>query len=156
MVPQVLLKIDPQTLLRIGPQVLFKIDSTGVTQNFFHKRYLWLVSQTLHILGSTNLLIYLCVCIHACCVMYLCYVCICIAVQTGSTSVTQNWFHKRYSKLVPQTLLKIGSTSVTKNWFHKCYLKYTNKRYSKLTHKRYSKLIPQVLLKIGFTNFTQN
>ena len=38
--------------------------------------------------------------------------------QIGSTSVTQNWFHKHYSKLVLQTLLKIGSTSVTQNWFY--------------------------------------
>ena len=57
-----------------------------------------------------------------------------------STNVTQNWFHKRYSKLVPQTLLKTGSTNITQNWFH----------------KRYSKLVPQTLLKIGSTSATQN
>ena len=60
-------------------------------------------------------------------------------------------FNKRYSKLVPQELLKTGSinvthcsTSVTQNWFHsvtpncfcKCYLK----------------LVPQVLLKTGSTD----
>ena len=31
------------------------------------------------------------------------------------------WFCKRYSKLIPQILLKTSSTSVTQNWFHKCY-----------------------------------
>ena len=52
-------------------------------------------------------------------------------------------FKKRYSKLVPQTLLKTGSTnvthgftSVTQNWFH----------------KRYSKLVLQTLLKTGSTD----
>ena len=70
----------------------------------------------------------------------------------GSMSVTQNWFHECYSKLVPQcysklvsqTLLKVYSTSVTsnrttnftQNWFHECY----------------STLVPQMLLKIGSTS----
>ena len=56
-----------------------------------------------------------------------------------SKSVTQNWFRKDYSKLVPfvlleidpQTLLKIRLTKVTQstltnisqNWFGKCYSK---------------------------------
>ena len=31
------------------------------------------------------------------------------------TKVTQNWFHKCYSKLVSKSLLKITSTSVTLN-----------------------------------------
>ena len=60
-------------------------------------------------------------------------------LKIGSTNVTENWFHKRYSKLVSQTLLRIDSTNVTENWFH----------------KRYSKLVPQTLLKIGFTNVTK-
>ena len=34
--------------------------------------------------------------------------------KIGSTSVIQIWFHKRYSKLVSQKLVKIGFTSSTK------------------------------------------
>ena len=49
-------------------------------------------------------------------------------------------FKKRYSKLVPETLLKIGHTNVTQNWLHKCH----------------SKLVPQTLLKTGYTNISQN
>ena len=45
--------------------------------------------------------------------------CAVIIVQSntydGYVSFNQNWFHKRYSKSVLQTLLKISSTSVTQN-----------------------------------------
>ena len=67
-------------------------------------------------------------------------------IKIGFKNVTQNSFlkcywkysHKRYLKLVSQTLLEISVTSVTQNWFH----------------KRYSKSVPQTLLKICFTNVT--
>ena len=84
-------------------------------------------------------------------------------LKIGSASVSQNWFHKYYSKFIPQVLLEIDPqtllkisftnvtpnrpTNVTQNWFHQCYSKYK--------HKLYSKLVLRVLLKIGFTNIIQ-
>ena len=62
-----------------------------------------------------------------------------LMIKKGYVSVTRNWFHKCYLKLVPQALLKIdpqmllkiGSTNVTQNRsanfiqnrFDKCYSK---------------------------------
>ena len=66
--------------------------------------------------------------------------------QNRPTNAIQNWFHKCYSKLVSQTLLKIGFTNVTQNWFHK--------RYSKFVSQALPKLVSQTLLKIGFTGGT--
>ena len=139
-----------------------RICSTSVTQNWFHKRYskflpqvlLKIDPQTLLMIGSTNVIhisVHMYVYMHVCMyVMYALYVCICVALQIGSTSVTQNWFHNCYSKQIHEISFtnvtqkrstSATSTNVTQNWFHKCY--------SKQIHERYSKLVPQILLKIG-------
>ena len=79
-------------LLKIGFTTLHKIGSISVTQNRFHKRYSFICAY---------------VCMHACMyVMYAFYVCICIAVQIGSKSVTQN----RSTNVIQN-----WSTSVTEN-----------------------------------------
>ena len=69
-------------------------------------------------------------------------------------------------------LLKIGFTIITQNWFHKPYSKLIHMCYSKLVSEKLLKIDPQVLLKIdsetllkidsqvslkiGYTSGTQN
>ena len=104
-------------LFKLVPHTLLKISFTSITYDWFHKRYLKLVPQTL----------------------------------------LKYWFHKRYSKLFPQTLLMIGSTNVTHVsvrmllcMYIRCCSNWFQKRYSKLG------VDPHTLLKISFTSVIQN
>ena len=63
-------------------------------------------------IGSARVCMY--VCVYAC--MYVCYVCILHALLFKL--ISQALF-----KTDPQWLLKIGFTNVTQNWFHKRYSK---------------------------------
>ena len=65
-------------------------------------------------------------------------------LEISSTNVTQNWFHKRYSKLIPHMLLKIGSTNVVQ-------IGSTN-----VSGNRPTNVDLQTLLKIGSTSVTRN
>ena len=79
-------------------------------------------------------------------------------------NVIQNWFHKCYSKLASQTLLKITSTSVTRSrprnvnqkQFHKRFSKQSDKRCSKLFSHTLLEIDPEVFINIGFQSLTQN
>ena len=65
-------------------------------------------------------------------------------LKISSTSVTQNWSHKRYSKLVSQTFLEIDPQTLT------------YKRYSKLVPQVLLEIDPQMLVRISSTSVTQN
>ena len=67
--------------------------------------------------------------------------------EKGYVSFTQNWFHKCYSKLVPQTLLKIGP---------QVRLKLVPQTLLKIDPQTFLKKDPQALLKTVSTNVTQN
>ena len=68
-------------------------------------------------------------------------------LKISSTSVTQNWFQKCSSKLVPQVLLKIDPQTL---------LKIDPQTLLKIVSQTLLKIDPQKLLRIGFTNVNQN
>ena len=59
-------------------------------------------------------------------------------------------------KIEPQTLLKIGSTSVTQNWFQKHYSKLVVQVLLEIDPQTLRKIDPQTILKTSSTSVTQN
>ena len=84
-------------------------------------------------------------------------------LKIGFTNITQNWFHKRYSKLVSQTLLEIRFTSVTQisftnftqNWFHKRYSKLASQGVlAKPCHQNASKFKENFIIYLNLLAFS--
>ena len=77
-----------------------------------------------------------------------------LLIKIGFTNVTENGFHKPYSKYVLRVLLKISFPSVIQNWS----TSVTRNRPTNVTQNRLTNVTqndPQVLLKISSTSGTK-